>query len=395
MRLSRDTLFTIGLFIILAVLTAGAAVWQAQQDTINPPLSSLSADPNGAKALRDWLNETGYQTTHDTPGRFQPTPTATLALLLEPTQPISAAQWDTLDQWVEEGGLLFITGSGFNILPVFNHYDVTLNYRLGETTELPIQQTTPFFQAPPLTNLTNTRPEAYLFTNRHDTITHLAIQPANDSSLTQPVLISFTHGQGRVYLSTLTFPFSNEGLKETSNQTLAQNIIALTPTPSTIWFDEWHHGLRPATSSDTIVGPGQWLRNTPAGQALLYTLLITLLTLTLRGRYFGRPVPLPQDLTRRAPLEHITAIANLNRRAGHRQDVQTQYHHHLKRTLAKRYRLNPTLPDQKYVTQLALYKPDLDQAALLHLLTRLKASNISESELLSLAQQTHDLTTIQ
>lgn len=393
MKLSRDSLLTIGLFAFLAILSALAAIWQTRQQAVSPPLSTLSADPNGAQALREWLSETGYEATHDVPGRFAPHESSSLALILEPIQPINTIQWDILDEWVEDGGTLFIVGKEFSILPVFQHYEVDLDFRFDEAETLVVESTTPFLLEPPVQQLSNTRPEAYFSTNRTDIVTHLAIEPANDTSLTQPVLISFAQGAGRVYLSTLTYALSNEGLKQADNAAVIQNVVALVEPESTIWFDEWHHGVRPATVDEgDVIGPNQWLRRTPAGQALLYTLLVTFVALVLRGRYFGRPVPLPQDLTRRAPLEHITAIANLNRRAGHRKAVQDQYHQHLKRTLAKRYRLNPTLPDDEYIEQLAHFKPDLDKAQLLHLLQRLKASNVSENELLTLAQTTHDLT---
>ena len=120
---------------------------------------------------------------------------------------------------------------------------------------------------------------------------------------------------------------------------------------------------------------------------MLYVALVIFIAVALQGRRFGRPVPLPKDTTRRAPLEYITAIANLKRRAGHRQAVLTQYHNRLKRGLGQRYRLNPTLPDDDYVSQLADLKPNLDAAALRTLLARLGQAKISESELVSVAAE--------
>jgi hypothetical protein len=121
---------------------------------------------------------------------------------------------------------------------------------------------------------------------------------------------------------------------------------------------------------------------------LLYVAAIVFVALVLRGRRFGRPVPLPKDITRRAPLEYITAIANLGRRAGHRAAVLRQYHHWLKRGLGQRYRLNPTLPDDEYVTQLAQFNPNLDTTALRNLLARLRWGKVSESEMIQLAAET-------
>jgi hypothetical protein len=98
-------------------------------------------------------------------------------------------------------------------------------------------------------------------------------------------------------------------------------------------------------------------------------------------------VPLPGEITRRAPLEYISAIANLGRRAGHRRAVLQQYRQRLKRHLGQRYRLDPTLRDPEYVTRLAEYNPGLDAEALRRLLARLQRPNVNESEMIQLAAE--------
>ena len=150
----------------------------------------------------------------------------------------------------------------------------------------------------------------------------------------------------------------------------------------TVWFDEWHHGIRPESARE-----GNWLQRTPIGRSILYTIAVVFVWLLLRGRNFGRPVPLRQDIVRRSPLEYVTAVANLSRRAGHRQAVLRDTHDRLKRRLSTRYRLSPTLPNDEFVEKLAQYQPSLDKVTLLDLLTRLQKQNISESELVQLVQE--------
>ena len=53
--------------------------------------------------------------------------------------------------------------------------------------------------------------------------------------------------------------------------------------------------------------------------------------------------------------------------------------------LGRRYRLNPTLPDQEYVRQLAAYNPQIDQVSLSRLLAELRQPNLSESRMVELA----------
>ena len=135
------------------------------------------------------------------------------------------------------------------------------------------------------------------------------------------------------------------------------------------------------------VGPGAWLRRTPAGRAVLFAAVVVFLGLVFHGRSFGRPVPPPQDVNRRRPLEHITAIANLNRRAGHRRYLLDQYRLWLKRDLGRRYRLSSTLPDEEYVAQLAAFDPDLDAEGLADLLNRLHGRQVDETEMIQLAAE--------
>jgi hypothetical protein len=93
------------------------------------------------------------------------------------------------------------------------------------------------------------------------------------------------------------------------------------------------------------------------------------------------------EIKRRGPMEHVTAIANLNRKAGHRADVLRQYHHWIKRHLGQRYRLNPSLPDEEYVESLAKYNPALEKEKLLNLLHDLSRANPTESEMVKLAEE--------
>jgi hypothetical protein len=117
---------------------------------------------------------------------------------------------------------------------------------------------------------------------------------------------------------------------------------------------------------------------------------VIFVALVLKGRRFGRPVPLAKDTARRAPLEYITAIANLKRRAGHRTAVLKQYHYWLKRNLGRRYRLSPILPDEEYLAHLVRLNPNLDIAALRTLLARLNRLQASESDITQLAAETAD-----
>ncbi|MFC1975520.1 DUF4350 domain-containing protein [Chloroflexota bacterium] len=321
------------------------------------------------------MEDLHYSVSDDVFSTFRLPEDAGLALMLEPSVGITPDEWQKIDAWVEEGGTLVLAGDEFGTALAARHYQFNLAYLDPQTTTATTQ--TPLLVSPPA-NPANAQPRAYLKTNRDDFVTHLAFED-------QPMLVSFEYEAGRVILSAAAFPFSNAGLKEEGNPALVLNLISTANQPGVIWFNEWHHGLRAGRTE--IVGPGNWLRYTPTGRSLLYTAAVIFVALLLRGWRFGRPVPLLKDTARRAPLEYITAIANLGRRAGHRSAVLRQYHHWLKRGLGQRYRLNPTLPDKEYLEQLAQFNPNLDTPALRDLLRQLQRRNISESEMIQLAAE--------
>jgi hypothetical protein len=375
MKLSRESWLAIGLVVVLAVITALAAAQQTQAAVL-PPLSSASTAPDGARALWMWLDDLHYAVRDDVAPFFSIPRDARLVLMLEPFPGITSAEWETIDDWVRDGGTLIVAGDRFGAALTTQHYTFTLAYLDNPVPALAAQ--TPLLASPPLTGAADVQTLAYFETERSDFVAHLAAPSG-------PVVVSFALGKGRVILSAAPYAFSNAGLKEPGNPALVLNLILISPASGAVWFDEWHHGVRPVDSQ--VVGPEDWLRRTPAGRALLYVAGVIFLAVLLRGRRFGRPVPLPGEITRRAPLEYISAIANLGRRAGHRRAVLQQYHQRLKRRLGQRYRLDPTLRDPEYVARLAEYNPGLDAEALRRLLARLQRPNVNESEMIQLAAE--------
>jgi hypothetical protein len=373
-RKGVDFWLALGLFLLLLVVTGLAAVQQTRE-ALSPPLSSLSTAPDGARALRLWVAELGYNVDDRLLDHFLPPSEATLIFMLEPFAGVTEAEWAALDAWVEAGGVLVLAGDQFGSQAAMRHYGFNLSWWSADSLTAP----TPLLARPPLPAEVAVSTTAALRADRDDYVVHLAAG-------NRPVLISFAHGDGRVFISATVAPFSNVGLKEGDNALVALNLIsAAGPEPggSAVWFNEWHHGRRGIES--TMAGPGDWLRRTSSGQALLYTAAIIFVALLLRGQRFGRPLPVAGENARRAPLEYITALANMKRRAGHRAAVLAHYHHQLKRSLGHRYRLSPTLPDAAFVAQLAAYNPTLDTAALLDLLTRLQQAGVSEREMVELA----------
>lgn len=267
-----------------------------------------------------------------------------------------------------------LAGDNYHTQLAVSHYGFSRSYLPEQATEM--APVAPLLNSPTLVSRVPVKMDLGFSTTRTD-FTPLM------SALGSPIVVYFKQGMGRVILSATPYIFSNVALKDAPTSILVLNIIALTGQKGPVWFDEWHHGFH----AETIVGPWQWLKSTPGGHAILFIVGTLFLAMILQGRTFGRPVPLAYEIKRRSPLEHVTAIANLNRKAGHSSEVLKQYHQRLKRHLGQRYRLDPTMSDEEYVYQLSHYNPSIDKNALRNLLNRLSQSNVNEAELLKLASE--------
>lgn len=374
-RLSRDAMLLVGVSILLVILTIFAVLSQAQ-DIGEPPLSSSSEQQSGARALVLWLEELGYQVDAGLQPQFQVPTSASIALLLQPILTVSDEELAHLESWIRQGGTLILAGASPPSLSAARHFGFEVSFNLGMSDGLNAQS--PLLASPPQKE--EAKGDFNIGWQSEDADYFVLL--ADEGT---PVIVSVELGDGLLILSTSAYSFSNEGLLDAGNSQLVLNLISSGGPPGKVWFDEWHHGLRGGPRE--VSGPVDWLRNTSAGRALLYAVLVVLVALALSGRSFGRPLRVPENRSRRPPIEYITALANLSRRAGHRQTVMDDYRHRLKRKMGYRYRLDPGLEDAEFVRQLANLETDVDTGALANLLYRLKQSQISETQMVQLAQE--------
>ena len=372
MKLSRDGWLGILVLLMLIVATSAAALQQIKTPAI--PYLSTSSNPDGALALKLWLNELGYVAAESAQTTFELTQNIKTIFILQPIIAVSENEWKLIDKWLEAGGVLVLAGDSSETAPALDHFDFSLVYLQNQATELSVAA--PIMKSPSFASKVPVQTNYALGATRTDFVPLLSVDGL-------PVIVSLEQGQGRVILSSTPYLFSNLAMKDDITATLVLNIVALAGQRGTVWFDEWHHGFQSAS----INGPGQWLRHTPGGHALLFVVGAIFLGLLLQGRTFGRPIPLLHEIKRRGPLEHVTAIANLNRKAGHRNEVLKQYHQRVKRHLGQRYRLDPSIQDAEYVNLLSQYNSSINKDALLNLLNRLSQKNVSEGELLKLATE--------
>jgi hypothetical protein len=375
-RIPRDAWLTAALLLVVGALGAAAAAQNVEVPDA-PALVSTSHQPDGASALRRWLLRLGYQVELNDGSAFDIPAETRLLLMLEPSESVEEDEWQQIARWVEQGGRLVIAGESWVALNAARSYD--LNPRPLNPAAQALSPQHALFNAPPLELEAPLRAGVVYQPERQDYVSHFGLPDG-------PVMVSLQLGSGWILFSSTAYPFTNAGLKEPGAGALMLNLLRLDAERGTIVFDEWHHGLRTTAAA----GPASWLRETPAGQALLYAGAVLLAALALSGRAFGRPIPAGDERGRRSPLEYINAMANLSRRAGHRRATLLQYRQALKRALGRRYRLDPGLPDDRYADELLRLNSELDAAALRRLLVRLANPAPNEADLVAAAGQCAD-----
>jgi len=365
MRRITDTQLMIAAVIALAIIAVVVALFGYEG---GPTLSVRSVEPDGAMALRLWLEKQGYTVRELLSKPIQPDD-ASVLFILAPLDVYPTPEITAISNWVSAGHSLIVAGYPSEVNDVLVPYDLHLEFRVDESHS-EYSQTGPALLSPPF-DKAKIDPVVEISPNQSDTLVDLY-------DAYSPVLVSRQFGRGRVWVIGALRSFSNIGLADESNARIVLNMLANVPKGAAIAFDESRHGFGETRSLSA------WLFNTPPGWGVLLALALTMTYLALSGRRFGRAVPLPDERLRREPVEYIRAMANLFRRSGQRAEMVKHYRGQLRRRLSERYSVDPRLDDVELVKTIAFRDPSIDAAALRDVLSRLSRRSINEGELVNL-----------
>lgn len=377
MKQRRDLLILLALFVALVVFTI-LGPGRSQDDGLSMVPTTHSSAETGAMALLRWTRTLGYDAGQLQYTDFELDEQTAALFILNPSIPISANEAATILEWVETGGTLILADDRTHLFgetdELLEELDVAIRVYDEETEEnifavaierAPVLQ--PVLNAPPIQEVL-AQTNQIIEVERDDVARLIGMGD-------QPVLIGLRQGQGYIYISSATYPFTNVGLRNEQNANLMLNLLRRVPAGGQVLFDEYHHGFFTPPSLRSIVLKSPW------GWALIYTLAIMTAYLILTGRRFGQPVPLREEVVLRSSAEYVESMADLFQRGGKRNFVQQHYYTAFKRRLARPYGINPGLDDADFVAELA-FQREVDQAALLTLLRRLRQPNLSEEALL-------------
>ncbi|MEM6282898.1 MAG: hypothetical protein AAF787_11940, partial [Chloroflexota bacterium] len=127
-----------------------------------------------------------------------------------------------------------------------------------------------------------------------------------------------------------------------------------------------------------------------AGRGSMLFAVMMLTYFMSQGRRFGKPVPLKEDRLRREPVEYIVALAGLFRRSGRRPETLQHYKKRLRRRLAERYALDPSLSDTRFAKAAAARNKNISEDDLRDLFAKLDRETVSENEMLATATEVNE-----
>ena len=151
----------------------------------------------------------------------------------------------------------------------------------------------------------------------HDVARLLTVAEPGSSGWEWILAAEFAFGEGRVVIFSEGGPISNERAGNHPLAVLAvRAALAYTSEADTVFFDEFHQGISGDRTRAEVVR--DFFLGSPGGQTLLHLVAVGFLVLACLGVRFGAPTPAvaPPDLERRSPLEHVSALGDLYRKAG-------------------------------------------------------------------------------
>jgi Domain of unknown function (DUF4350) len=380
-RANRRTL----LIVAAAVLIIGLLAFAASPPPANPDDqnsgSSHSAAKEGALALYTWLGKLGYQAQRIEYGPFAIPTNADALFVINPSADLSKVERENLLEWVRSGKTLIWAETGFATSQLLRDWQISLVVSSKPYDKLRPTQPLP---NPPVGEVSVATNYALDTSKRTDaTIIYLG-------SREEALLVGFSEGRGRVYITSAPHLFSNQGLGEADNGALVLNLLAGITDGSRVALDEVHHGYTASDDLATALLTQRW------GWGVLYAVGLVALYLILSGRRFGRIVPLLPPDTRRSSGEYVEAVGGLFRRAARRNWVVDHYRATLRADLARPFGIDPHLPALAFVADLARLCPrPIDRPFLLSVLNELdavgSAERYSEAALLNLNRRVADV----
>lgn len=336
------------LMVLMGLIAVSLLRWQ------NPlpfaPGGVFNTRRDGASHLSEQLQSWGYAVRPITADSPWPRREDDLILMLAPVESFDNQELLRLDQWVRGGGTLLLALTPDTPANLRNNFKIDVRPLWGRQAEATLLL--PTLNWPPVGTVA-LRSRLRLALDCGQAAIHLG-------NCERPFLASFGYGEGAVFVLAGLHPFTNGGLPEAGNAQLLRNLVQLAGRPGAqIAFDEAHRQPQ-----------GPWLLRTTTGWALLLSLLLMLPALFWLNQPFGKPQPETTAVPppRQASAAFIQQLAQAQKSMDDGQRIRGHYWDRLKRRLARRYALDPGLPDETFLAALRPYQDEHAIGKLIHLM---------------------------
>jgi hypothetical protein len=315
-----------GLFLALLV----ALLLLPPSDERQVPLTTYSAEPGGAKALRLWLEELGHPVTTLEGGRYAIGRDVQVVLLLAPTLPLENEVAAELERWTRQGGrLVYATDDILTGGLLLRRFGIS-----PRVTGSAITRAAPADAGllDPAIEAVDVRTRLALGLDQDDApgAVPLLLGVPDSGDQRRPIVAARVPAdRGELIVLTVPTLLSNGALRTEANARLALSLIG-PDRRARIAVDEVHHGfgvLQERSLMDLLLDQA-W------GRAILLGGGVVLLFLLWRGRRFGRAVPVFVDRGRSLG-ELVTSQASLFRAGGKRAFVAEHLARQLRHDLAQ------------------------------------------------------------
>ncbi|MFW5947674.1 MAG: DUF4350 domain-containing protein, partial [Gemmatimonadota bacterium] len=224
-------------------------------------------------------------------------------VILEPVEPLSPTELDSLFAWVEGGGRLIVSPPGDEAFE--EHLGLVLTYR--EDTAPVVRGSHPW-----TAGIDSVGEASWTFNPKAREAPRLRPLVV-DTATGEPVAGLLSRGGGEILAIADGQLLTNERVLDGGLAPLVVRAAdAWTRGSDTLWFDEYHHGHRGGSPYGALV---RVLGRDGAGAVVVQFLLVALLALLPLAVRFGAPRdPAPEP--RRSRLEHVDALGEVYRQAG-------------------------------------------------------------------------------
>ena len=322
--------------IVLVVISLGVGFLFRPQGQVNQNIrrSFFRTTPDGVAALARGIERLGRTTAPRTTPLVDADPVRGTIVLLEAPVFLSPRAVRALLDRVREGGTLlyvpvYLTDADGTVeLPLMDSLGVKFRFRslrdqireqaLEEPRWREHRLTTGLPAPDSLVHGLRIAGEDYPDSSGvHDVQRLLTAEDPGGSAWEWIAAAEFAFGEGRVVILAEGGPISNASAGDHPLAVLAvRAALAYTSEADTVFFDEFHQGIQGDRTRAEVLR--DFFMGSPGGRTLLHLVAVCFLVLACLGLRFGAPTPAvaPPDLERRSPLEHVSALGDLYRKAG-------------------------------------------------------------------------------